>query len=138
MKTTPVEIPQSRRLPRRAFHSLLLIALAAAGCTSGHQVHPVSPDQAKQTLVTVLNGWKEGKQPDAWRSQMPEIVVQDVDWSMGKKLVGYEIVSDKAIDSNLHCEVKLTIEEGGEQKTQTVTYLVGTSPVLTVFRKILP
>jgi len=115
------------------------IPLLGLGCDSSHALHPVSPATARQTLETVLAGWKEGKPPDAWRKEKPEIVVQDIDWSMGKKLVGYEILGEgRAVDANLYCDVKLELAEEAGAKSKTVTYLVGTSPVLTVFRQIIP
>jgi hypothetical protein len=66
-------------------------------------------------------------------------VIQDFDWMGGAKLTSYEILTTKAIDANLHCEVKLSLtgaQNGGSEKT--VTYLVSTSPVLTVFRAAAP
>lgn len=117
----------------------LLLLLVCVGCGSSHALHPVAPDTARKSLETVLEGWKAGKTPDAWRGEKPEIVVQDVDWSMGKKLVGYEIVGEgKAVDANLHCDVKLELAEGTGTTSKTVHYLVGTSPVITVFRQIVP
>lgn len=117
----------------------LLLLFVCAGCGSSHALHPVAPDTARKSLETVLEGWKAGKSPDAWRGEKPEIVVQDVDWSMGKKLVAYEIVGEgKAVDANLHCDVKLELAEGAGTTSRTVHYLVGTSPVITVFRQIVP
>lgn len=109
------------------------------GCGGGYAQHPVTPGKAKETLQLVLDGWKEGKPIDNWRKATPEIVVQDHDWSGGKKLTAFEIQGDgQAIDANLHCDVKLTLDDGGKPVTKTVGYLVGTSPVLTVFRKLGP
>lgn len=139
LRSLPVAVTAGRgpSLFPRLF--LLLLLLVSAGCGSSHALHPVAPETARKSLETVLNGWKEGKTPDAWRGQKPEIVVQDVDWSMGKKLVGYEILGEgKAVDANLHCEVKLELAEGTETTSKTVQYLVGTSPVITVFRQIIP
>ncbi len=108
------------------------------GCESGPPIYPVEPDAAKQSLELVLNGWKEGKPIDAWLTANPRIVVQDHDWSMGRKLIGFEIGKGEAIDANLHNEVTLTLDMDGKPSPKRVTYLVGTKPVITVFRKLGP
>ncbi len=134
MISTTHSLALRRDLLWRAALLTILVFLPLSGCSSGPQ-HPVAPEQAKQTLEKVLNGWKEGKPADTWRKEKPEIVVQDFDWTTGKKLTSFEILGDgKAVDAVLHCEVKLVLDDAGQSKTKTVTYLVGTSPVLTVFR----
>lgn len=134
-------LPIARRRPSCWFARLAPLVLAFllhAGCGSGHTVYPVEPDTAKQSLELVLNGWKEGKPIDNWLKASPEIIVQDADWSMGRKLIGFEIVKGEPIDANLHSEVKLTLDMEGKPTPKTVTYLVGTKPVITVFRKFGP
>jgi len=109
-----------------------------AGCNQQMETQPVDTRQARSTLEAVLKSWQEGATPESWQQKTPSVVVQDMDWKTGKKLKSYEIVAPgDAIDSNLHCQVKLTLEdpEKGEVE-RTVTYLVGTSPVLTVFREV--
>ena len=124
-------------LPRAGLASLLLTFLLLAGC-GGHTVYPVEPQTARQSLELVLNGWKEGKPIDSWLMASPQIVVQDSDWSMGRKLISFEIGKEEPIDANLHCEVKLVLDKDGKPATKTVSYLVGTKPVITVFRKLGP
>jgi hypothetical protein len=61
-----------------------------------------------------------------------------MDWKTGRKLKSFEVIEPtESVDANLHCQVKLTLEdpEKGEVE-QTVKYVVGTSPVLTVFRAV--
>jgi hypothetical protein len=98
--------------------------------------HPVDPNLARNTLDAVLKSWQEGATPESWQQKAPSVVVQDMDWKSGKKLKSFEVVEPtETVDANLHCQVKLVFEdpEQGEEE-QTVKYVVGTSPVLTVFR----
>ena len=118
-------------------HVLILLALTGCSNTGDYDAadHQVDSETAKSTLVSVLDGWKSGDKPDAWQQKSPSVVIQDFDWMGGAKLTAYEIVSTEAIDANLHCKVKLSLtsaERGDSEKT--VTYLVSTSPALTVFR----
>lgn len=117
---------------------LALATLAVSGCDSTpSSPHPVEPVKARETLEAVLTSWQEGAAIESWRDHEPEVVVQDLDWETGKELESFEILDDgNAMDAILRCEVRLTVtdsETGSSEKT--VTYQVGTSPVITVFRE---
>jgi hypothetical protein len=117
--------------------SFVLLGLTIFGCGGDYSAaaHRVDPETARSTLNSVLDGWKAGDNPDAWQQKSPSVVIQDFDWKGGAKLLSYEILTTEAIDANLHCQVKLSlISPTGNETEKTVTYLVGTSPVLTVFR----
>jgi hypothetical protein len=102
---------------------LLLIAMtlplaAIIGCGGGPSDHAF---------------WVDGRSPDELQ---PEIVVGDTDWKSGKKLVSYEILtaSEKSDGSNLHVKVVREIqEEKGSPRKSEKTYIIGTSPVVTIF-----
>jgi hypothetical protein len=115
---------------------LAMILPLLAGCSNKMESHPVDPNLARNTLDAVLKSWQEGATPESWQQKAPSVVVQDMDWKSGKKLKSFEVVEPtETVDANLHCQVKLVFEdpEQGEEE-QTVKYVVGTSPVLTVFR----
>src|SRR5690606_23076401 len=99
--------------------------------------HRVNVPQARKLLEEVLAGWQMGETPESWRAKTPEVVIQDFDWQGGARLNSFEILSEgDAIDANLHCRVKLKLENPTKKPIEkTVTYLVGTSPALTVFRE---
>ncbi|MEZ6062110.1 MAG: hypothetical protein R3C19_17360 [Planctomycetaceae bacterium] len=88
----------------------------------------------------MLEGWKEEPSLERWRTQHTDIVVQDMDWLMGHRLTSFVLLDEgRAVDANLHCDVRLTLVDSDNKSTEkTVTYLVGTSPKLTVFRQIIP
>jgi hypothetical protein len=116
----------------------MMLAMAAclfAGCGSKHAVQP---DLAVTTLRTALEGWRSGKTPEAMQQVVPAIVVQDLDWTGGAKLKEFQILDGgKPVDANLYAQVKLKlIDASGGESEKTVTYVVGTSPKLTVFRDL--
>lgn len=125
----------------RLLPTLLLMAVCVpnSGCSGSGNADSVRPDLAKDTLVSVLNSWKEGKPIESLQKASPAIVVQDVDWTAGAKLSGYELLSSgEAIGANLSIEVKLDLVDAeGKTETKQVWYLAGTDPVLTVFRDLL-
>jgi hypothetical protein len=110
-----------------------------AGCNSGPQrAGPVDVELARESLRMALDSWKRGEPPDALRDGSPSITAQDMDWKAGYALVAYEIRGDEREDAaNLHCPVQLTLrdQQGREVKKQ-VTYVIGTDPVITVFREM--
>ncbi len=65
-------------------------------------------------------------------------MIQDRDWETGSTLVAFEVRgAGKAEDANLLCDVRLKLRgAGGREVEKDVTYIVGTDPVLTVFRKV--
>lgn len=119
----------------------VVLAVQLAGCGARSETaDPVNPDLAQQTLREVLDAWVAGSKPEDLRKKTPEVVVQDFDWAAGNRLVSYEVNgSGTPQDANLFCEVKLVFEDASRKKTErTVTYCVGTDPVLTVFRAMGP
>jgi len=121
----------------RAGMALVLCSLLLTGCSSGpYESAPVNPDKARETLTTALESWKNGVTTEDLRQQTPSIVVQDFDWMGGVKLLDYEVLDEGNPESaNLVSQVKLSLEDkDGAKSEKTVTYLVGTAPVLTVFR----
>lgn len=115
------------------------LCLAGSGC-GPTRAAPVDVDLARDTLNKVLQHWQQGGTIDELRSASPEIVVQEPLWSNGNKLLQFALVDEgREEDANWYCEVELTLEsaEGGEPAKKSVTYVVGTDPVLTVFHAIL-
>jgi hypothetical protein len=133
-----------RPTPGRALRAaLLLLAVAAllapVGCSPGPQrAAAVDPASARSALQTVLDAWMAGQQPADLKAGSPAITVQDLDWESGSRLVSYQVKSEGTNDNaNLRIPVSLTLSgpSGGEQ-TKEVTYIVGTSPAITVFREL--
>ena len=128
------------RIGSRFRAAVWFFSFVLLGCGSNvYQSAPVDEDKASETLTLVLDSWQEGETPDSLQEQTPKVVVQDFDWSSGMKLMSYEVVGEpKAVNANLIAKVKLSLQDkSGSASEKTVTYLVGTSPALTVFRDML-
>jgi hypothetical protein len=135
-------ISRDSRLPvwgtakKGAAQCVVLAALLFTGCTGPHNAAPVDPARAHEALKTALESWKKGDAVAALQTQSPSITVQDFDWMGGARLVEYEVDGDgKAMEANLYVPVKLTLRTAdGKELRKKVNYVVGTSPILTVFR----
>ena len=117
----------------------VIIGLLSAGCGPA-RLKPVNVDLARDTLTQTLDHWKSEGTIEELQAGSPSIIVQEALWSKGKKLLDYNIVDEgKPTDANWFCEVELILESenGGEPTKKSVTYVVGTHPVLTVFHAIL-
>jgi len=115
---------------------LLSLALLP-GCSQGPpRSAPVDASKARQTLKRVLEGWKKGETPDSLKAESPSIIVQDMDWLEAMKLRTYELQGTSIEEgANLVAQVKMTlVDPQGADVEKSVTYVVGTAPVLTVFR----
>lgn len=86
-----------------------------------------------------MEAWKDGKTPESMQKESPPVVVQDMEWASGAKLLSYELLDGaKPVDANLIAKVKLKVSGAdGKEIEKTVTYVVGTAPKLTVFRDIM-
>ena len=114
-----------------------VLAAALGGCGPGARGLSLDKPAARESLVAFLEAWKQGRPPAEFKEQSPEVVVRDPDWESGQKLVSYRVVEDQADDgTNLHPSVELVLrDERGRTRNQKITYVVGTDPVVTIFRR---
>jgi hypothetical protein len=109
-----------------------------SGCLGARpRAAPVDPVRARETLHSALERWKMGDRIDALKTGSPPIVAQDFDWMAGHRLIAYEVSGEgRNDDANLRIPVKLTMRTAeGKEVKKSVSYVVGTSPSLTVFRE---
>lgn len=132
---------RSFHLKRRSIARLFAIANAVAllgGCGSGQRLaDPVNAELARKSLTTVLDAWKNGEGPETLQRAVPPIVVQDLDWTSGFALNSYVIEGEGEFDdANLRVPVALKLKSpAGKAVERRASYVVGTSPSITVFRE---
>jgi hypothetical protein len=124
---------------------IVLATLFLPGCTGSSGAYPIDEPQARDALKTALDAWKNGETSKSLASSSTPMTVQDFEWDTGAKLIDYQVLDEgKTEGSNLRVQVKLTtIGEPTKGKKEAkpaekkASYVVGTSPRLTVFRDIL-
>ena len=101
--------------------------------------HDVNSDLARETLTKALEHWRDGNPPETLRSGSQPITVMDPDWNGGLALASYDILgTGDSKGANLYCSVRLILRDlSGQEQQKAVSYVVGTSPALTVFRDLL-
>jgi hypothetical protein len=124
----------------RSISTVVLVTIfSCCGCHS-RRAKPVDQTLALKSLKQTLETWKQGESLTVLKSASPPVIVQEPDWSNGVPLAEFELVGKaKREDANLYQEVELMLgdKHEGTQKRKRVTYVVGTDPVITVFRAIL-
>lgn len=119
--------------------AFLASVLLSLGCSQGpSRATAVDPDRAREALSIALDSWKAGGRPADLKDASPPMTVQDLDWEQGARLVGFEVLGEGDADNaNLRLPVRLQIEEPeGRTLEKEVSYVVGTSPSITVFREL--
>lgn len=111
----------------------LLFVCTVVGCGSAARTYPLNTDLARSSVEQAMQAWVDGQSPE---DLQPEIIVGDMAWNDGTKLISFEILSDREEvedGSNVHFHVKRTF--GGDRGTSEsiVKYIVSTSPVITIF-----
>lgn len=108
------------------------MVLSGCGNTVGRDL-PLDRDLALASLETALQAWGDGKKPDELK---PRITMGDFAWESGKTLASFEIQKDKARGDGTNLYIPVVREfrgKGGNVTRSETTYIVGTSPVITIF-----
>ncbi len=108
------------------------MALGGCGNTVGRDL-PLDRDLAFASLETALKAWVDGKKPDELK---PKITMGDFGWESGKTLVSFQIKKDQARGDGTNLYIPVVREfrgKGGNVTKSETTYIVGTSPVITIF-----
>jgi hypothetical protein len=118
----------------------VLLALLLSGCSGSSHAGAVDASLARESLKVALEHWKKGEDPKLLQSSGTPMTAQDYDWDSGAKLLDYQILDDgRQEDANLRVQVKITLAQQGKSKgiEKEASYVVGTSPTVTVYRDIL-
>mgnify|MGYP003384673461 CR=1 FL=1 len=115
--------------------SCWLLLLACGGCGSG----PLKLDSeiARDALETTLKAWQSGDSASDLAKRSPAIIVSDIDWKAGKKLVEFNVRKEEsAAGSSLRKSVELVLKAESASPTRVeAVYVISTRPVITVFRQ---
>ena len=112
---------------------VLVLALLLTGCEqNARSLASVNETTPRDALQTFLTTWKDGKKP----ADLPKMTGMDSEWDQGKALESFEILPGERTDgANLFLKVRRKVKsKKGVLQDQEVEYVVGTSPVVTVFR----
>ena len=118
---------------RRLLMVVVVVSCTILGCDRSARSLSLNQPKAREACNEFLTAWKNGKQVADLK---PKIIGRDSDWETGKKLESFEILKDERSDGpNLHLTVRRIVKDStGREIQQEVFYVVGTSPVVTVFR----
>ena len=104
----------------------IVMAFSATGC-GGARIDPPA-EVARSALVASLSAWREGKTPADVASGTPPVQVVDHDWTLGRKLSGFEVLRAEPSTADKRFAAKLSLE-GPKAEAEVVYVVVGTGPV---------
>jgi hypothetical protein len=120
---------------------LVLATMLLPGCSGPSGANSVDVPHARDALKIALDAWKNGESTQSLASSSTPMTVQDFEWDQGAKLIDYQLMDEgKPEAANLRVGVKLTMsgKQGTDKNVEKIaSYVVGTSPRLTVFRDIM-
>jgi len=111
----------------------MLLSLSLCGCSKTARDLALDADLARTSLDKALSAWVDGKKPTDLK---PQIIVGDSAWKTGKTLVSFEIkqAAEHSDGTNLYIPVDCRFKDAhGKVSTSETIYVVGTSPVVTIF-----
>lgn len=124
--------------PSRAGGAVVVVCacLMTWGCDQGARSLKLDKEVGRKALTEFLSLWKEGRSVGEFAVAHPQAAAADPDWEAGVKLVSFTVGNETDDGTNLHIAVDMVLRAtDGSESTQKITYLVGTSPVLSIFRK---
>jgi hypothetical protein len=113
--------------------ALTISCVVLAGCGRSARSLSLSQPKAREACIAFHAAWKEGKKVG---DLAPKIIGRDSEWELGKTLESFELLPEQHSDgTNLHMKVRRILKDDkGREIAQEVAFVVGTSPVVTVFR----
>ena len=92
--------------------------------------------QATSLLTSTLDAWKSGATLAEQRDKTPPVYVVEDLWRNGSTLKSFELKGPgQILGTNVRFQVELSCDSAGSSKPQKASYLVTTTPALTVARE---
>jgi hypothetical protein len=108
------------------------------GCGRG-SAGAFDAESARQSLTTVLDAWKGGGHPEDLKNSEPEIFVNEIDWTQGRRLKDYQVKGEGTSDGRkLKVPVTLMLQLPARANLQKVEamYSITVAPAIVVIREI--
>jgi hypothetical protein len=108
-----------------------------SGCGASNTGSQADPNEAEKTIKLVLDAWKNGEKLSDVSMREPGIVINDMDWTLGHKLVSYKPSSEARVagnDMQYPVELELKSPKGRIVKKQAI-YHISTTPQKLVLRQ---
>mgnify|MGYP000946494099 CR=1 FL=1 len=111
--------------------------LLTTGCFRASKVEASDADVANEIISSVFTQWKSGRTIDDLRNAKPPIYVADDFWFRGYQLKEFAVEKPAEVHgTNIRIGIKLwLVDLKGKEVTQSVHYLVTTTPAVTIARE---
>jgi hypothetical protein len=126
------------RAPRSRFRAFLAAVLFISGCRgepagSGFERYIPDPATARSAVVSVLEGWRDGRPIDEPSGRKPAVCVVDKQRKPGQRLARFEVLGEVSTDGARGFAARLTLENPDREHVARFL-VIGIDP-LWVFRQ---
>lgn len=96
----------------------------------------VNPDEAGPLLRTALEAWKGGMTTADLADQKPSIIMNELDWSSGNRLLDFKMADTGSLDGRqVRWVVQLKLQDkNGKVSDRKATYIIDTIPRVVIVR----
>ena len=109
------------------------VIFMTSGCGASNTGSQADPNEAEKTVKLVLDAWKNGEKLSDVSMREPGIVINDMDWTLGHKLVSYKPSSEARVagnDMQYPVELELKSPKGRIAKKQAIYHISTTQQKL--------
>lgn len=108
-----------------------------AGCFRTPAVEASDANAASAIITSTFQQWKSGRTVDDLRNAQPPVYVADDFWFRGYQLADFSVEKPaETYGTNVRLRIKLRlIDLKGKESTQSINYLVTTTPAVTIARE---
>ena len=113
------------------------VLFMSSGCGAASNGPQADSNEAEKTVKLVLDAWKSGEKLSDVTMREPGSVINDMDWTLGHKLVSYKPSSEARVagnDMQYQVELELKSPKGRIVKKQAI-YHISTTPQKLVLRQ---
>jgi hypothetical protein len=120
----------------RHFTFLLICSVGFLSGCGQRLAENVSPDEAGDALRNALGAWKEGKTPANLEGQQPSIIMNELDWSSGNRLLDFKMNDAGSLDGRqVRWVVQMKLQDkNGKVSDRKATYIIDTIPRIVIVR----
>ncbi len=98
----------------------------------------VEADQAGKALRTALEAWKDGKSQAELEAQQPSIIMNEMDWSSGNRLLDFKMNDAGQLDGRqMRWVVQIKLQDkNGKVSERKANYVIDTIPRIVIVRDL--
>jgi hypothetical protein len=119
----------------RRFTPLIVLVLCLLPACDRRLDPPADTTEADKALRTALEAWKAGKSQRDLEKERPPIIMNEDDWRVGKRLLGFQLLDGSLSGRQVRWRVRITLQDKDNKPVEReATYIIDTTPRIVIVR----